>query len=310
MNKVISVIIPAYNEEQNLPLLTEKLYRLFERLPYSLELIFINDGSRDKSLDVLKQLSNQYNNLFYIDFSRNFGQQNALRAGYDYSSGDAVICMDADLQNPPEVVEELIHKWEEGFEVVVCKRRGAVQNAGAFKESTSRAFYRLMSFLTDIPVEPNSPDFRLIDRKLVNVIKDLNEKDIFFRGLISWMGFKKAVVEYDHSVRLHGETKYSLQKMIKLASSGLTSFSVKPLHLAMYLGLIISSLSLLYIPYAFISYFRGETISGWASLIVTVAFFGGLQLLILGVIGMYLGKLFMQSKQRPEYIVRETNLRN
>ena len=165
-----------------------------------------------------------------------------------------------------------------------------------------------MSFLTNISIEPNSPDFRLIDRKLVNVIKDLTEKDIFFRGLISWMGFRKTVIEYDHSIRLHGDTKYSLKKMIKLASSGLTSFSVKPLHLAIYLGLFISGLSILYVPYALYSYYSGNAISGWASLIVTISFFGGLQLLILGVIGLYLGKLFMQSKQRPEYIVRETNL--
>ncbi|MBC7915544.1 MAG: glycosyltransferase family 2 protein [Pyrinomonadaceae bacterium] len=308
MRKTISIIIPAYNEEPNLTVVTEKLYSIFQNSLYTLEVIFINDGSTDNSLEVLKALSGRFKGLHFIDFSRNFGQQNALRAGYDYANGDAVICMDADLQNPPEVVKELVNKWEEGYEVVICKRRDAVQNAGVFKENTSRWFYKLMSFLTDISIEPNSPDFRLVDRKLVNVIKDLTEKDIFFRGLISWMGFKKAVIEYDHSVRLHGDTKYSVKRMLKLASSGLTSFSVKPLHMAMYLGLFIWGLSLLYIPYALISYYRGDAISGWASLIVTVSFFGGLQLLILGVIGLYLGKLFVQSKQRPEYIVRETNL--
>lgn len=308
MHKTISIIIPAFNEEPNLPVVTERLYSLFENSPYTLELIFINDGSKDGSLEVLKLLSQQYPNFYFIDFSRNFGQQNALRAGYDYATGEAVICMDADLQNPPEVVKELVQKWEEGYEVVICKRRDATQNAGAFKENTSRLFYKIMSFLTNISIEPNSPDFRLIDRKLVNVIKDLTEKEIFFRGLISWMGFRKTVIEYDHSIRLHGDTKYSLKKMIKLASSGLTSFSVKPLHLAIYLGLFISGLSILYVPYALYSYYSGNAISGWASLIVTISFFGGLQLLILGVIGLYLGKLFMQSKQRPEYIVRETNL--
>jgi len=307
MTKTISIIIPAYNEEPNLSVVTERLYSLFKNSLYKLEVIFINDGSSDGSLDLLKELSRKYSGLYFIDFSRNFGQQNALRAGYDFATGDAVICMDADLQNPPEVVKDLVKKWEEGYEVVVCKRRDAVQNAGIFKENTSRWFYRIMSFLTNISIEPNSPDFRLVDRKLVNVIKDLTEKDIFFRGLISWMGFRKAVIEYDHSVRLHGDTKYSVKKMLKLASSGLTSFSVKPLHMAMYLGLFIWGLSLLYIPYALISYYQGNAISGWASLIVTVSFFGGLQLLILGVIGLYLGKLFMQSKQRPEYIVRETN---
>lgn len=309
MKRLISIIVPAFNEEKNLPILATRLVELFTNTSYQLEVIFINDGSRDNSAAVLKELTTQFDNIFYIDFSRNFGQQNALRAGYDHASGEAVICMDADLQNPPEVVLELLRKWEEGFDVVVCKRKDAKQNAGPFKEITSRLFYRLMSALTDITVEPNAPDFRLIDKKLVDVIKTLPEKDIFFRGLISWMGFKRAVVEYQHSIRVHGETKYSFKKMVKLAFSGLTSFSVKPLHTAIYLGLIISCLSLLYIPYALISYFQGDAISGWASLIVTVSFFGGLQLLILGVIGLYLGKLFMQAKQRPEYLIRETNLK-
>ncbi|HXI01412.1 MAG TPA: glycosyltransferase family 2 protein [Sphingobacteriaceae bacterium] len=308
MKRLISIIIPAYNEEKNIPLLAEQLNSIFSEIPYELELILINDGSTDNTLAVIHSLALQYPTLYFIDFSRNFGQQNALRAGYDYAHGDAVICMDADLQNPPEIVLDLIKKWEEGFEVVICKRKDGKQNAGILKEATSRWFYNLLSFLTDIKVEPNSPDFRLIDRKLVDIIKTLSEKDIFFRGMISWMGFKRTVVEYEHSARAYGDTKYSVIKMINLASSGLTSFSVKPLHLAMYLGLIISCLSLVYIPYALLSYYRGDAISGWASLIVTVAFFGGLQLMILGVIGLYLGKLFIQSKQRPEYIIRETNI--
>lgn len=308
MNKLISIIVPAYNEEMNLPLLVEKLNNIFSEIPYDLELILINDGSSDNTLAVIQSLSQKFSTLYFIDFSRNFGQQNALRAGYDHARGAAVICMDADLQNPPEIVLELIRKWEEGYEVVICKRKDAKQNAGTVKEITSRWFYRFLSFLTDIKVEPNSPDFRLIDRKLVDIIKNLSEKDIFFRGMIAWMGFKRTVVEYEHSIRVHGNTKYSFKKMVSLAFSGLTSFSVKPLHLAMYLGLIISCLSLVYIPYALLSYYHGDAISGWASLIVTVAFFGGLQLMILGVIGLYLGKLFIQSKQRPEYIIRDTNI--
>jgi polyisoprenyl-phosphate glycosyltransferase len=309
MNKVISVIVPAYNEEKSLPVLVEKLTGLFNESPYDLELIVINDGSSDDTLSVIQSLSQQYPSLYYIDFSRNFGQQSALRAGYDHARGDAVICMDADLQNPPEIVLELIKKWEEGFDVVICKRKDAKQNSGALKEITSRLFYSIMSRISDIPIESNSPDFRLLDRKLVKIIKELPEKEIFFRGLIAWMGFRTTVVEYEHNARQFGTTKYSVKKMVKLAFSGLTSFSVKPLHTAIYLGVLISGLSLLYIPYVLISYYNGDAISGWASLIVTVAFFGGLQLLILGVIGLYLGNLFMQSKQRPEYIVRDTNLK-
>jgi len=307
---LITVIIPAYNEEENILILATKLIDVLESTPYKLELIFVNDGSADNSEEVLKELSTQFINFYFINFSRNFGQQNALRAGYDYSRGDAVICMDADLQNPPELVLELIKKWEEGFQVVLCRRRGAKQHGGFIKEITSRLFYKLLTLISDTPIERDAPDFRLIDRKLVNIIKDLPEKDIFLRGIISWMGFKKTIVEYNHGLRINGNTNYSLPKMLKLATSGITSFSVKPLHMAIYLGLFISSLSLFYIPYVFVRFFYGHTISGWASLIVTVSFLGGLQLLIMGIIGLYLGKLFIQNKQRPEYIVKSTNIDN
>ncbi|ETZ23812.1 glycosyltransferase family 2 protein [Pedobacter sp. V48] len=307
---LITVIIPAYNEEKNILLIATRLIEVLETRSYELELIFINDGSKDNSEEVLKMLSNRFANVYFINFSRNFGQQNALRAGYDYSTGDAVICMDADLQNPPELVLELIKKWEEGFDVVLCRRRKAKQHGGFLKEITSKFFYRLLTIISDTPIEHDSPDFRLIDRKLVNIIKNLPENDIFLRGLISWMGFQKTVVEYNHGLRINGNTSYSLPKMIKLATSGITSFSVKPLHIAIYLGLFISCLSLSYIPYVFVKFFYGHTISGWASLIVTVSFLGGLQLLILGIIGLYLGKLFIQNKQRPEYIVKSTNMDN
>lgn len=309
MKRRISVIIPAYNEEENIPLIAERLFALFESHPgYDPEVIFMNDGSRDGSIEVLKTLSEKYTNLYYIDFSRNFGHQNALRAGYDHATGDAVICLDADMQHPPEMIFELVKEWENGFEVVLCKRKDSGEHPGRFKQASSNSFYRTLSFLTDINIEPSAADFRLIDRKLVDIIKTLPEKDIFFRGLIAWMGFKQTVVEYEQNARIHGNTKYSFRKMVSLAFTGLTSFSVKPLHTAIYLGLTISCLSILYIPYALLSYITGNAISGWASLIVTVSFFGGLQLLILGVMGLYLGKLFMQSKHRPEYIVRETNI--
>lgn len=309
MRKKISVIIPAYNEEENIPLMAERLFNLFEDHPaYEPEIIFMNDGSRDGSINALKALSEKYMHLYYIDFSRNFGHQNALRAGYDHATGDAVICLDADMQHPPEMIFELVQEWENGYEVVLCKRKDNAEHIGRFKKTSSNNFYRTLSFLTDINIEPNTADFRLIDRKLVDIIKTLPEKDIFFRGLIAWMGFKQTIVEYEQNARIHGKTKYSFKKMMSLAFTGLTSFSVKPLHTAIYLGISISCLSILYIPYALISYLNGSAISGWASLIVTVSFFGGLQLLILGVIGLYLGKLFMQSKHRPEYIVRETNI--
>ena len=307
---LISVIIPAFNEENNLEILAENVIRVFHDLPYALELIIINDGSIDDTEQKIKDLSSKLPDFYYLNFSRNFGQQSALKAGYDYSNGDAVICMDADLQNPPEIIPELIAKWEEGYEIVLCKRKDANQNGGFFKEMSSRGFYRIIRFLSEIPIEKSSPDFRLLDRKLVNIIKNLPEKDMFLRGMISWMGFNKTVVEYSHGTRLSGNTHYSFGKMIALAATGITSLSVRPLHLAIYLGLFISGLSLLYIPYVFFQYYNGHTISGWSSLIVTVSFLGGLQLFILGIIGLYLGKLVFQVKQRPDYIIKNSNLQN
>ena len=306
--QLISVIVPSYNEEKNIEVLAYQLITIFESLQYRCELIFINDGSFDDTENVLKALCKELPNIYFINLSRNFGQQNALKAGYDYANGQAVICMDSDLQNPPELIRQLISKWEEGFDIVLCKRRGAHQKSGIFKHLTSVIFYKLLKIISDIPIEQHTPDFRLLDRKIVDIIKGLPEGEIFLRGIISWLGFKKIVVQYEHCARIHGQTNYSYGKMFHLAISGLTSFSVRPLHLAIYLGLFISGLSLLYIPYVFLRYFNGHTISGWASLIVVVSFLGGLQLFILGIMGTYIGKIFIQSKKRPEYIVKDTNL--
>lgn len=304
---LISIIIPAFNEEKNIPLLVSELRNVTCKTNYTVEIIFINDGSTDNSADILRNLSSCDANLFFINFSRNFGQQSALRAGYIYAKGNAVICMDADLQNPPEIILEMLKKWEEGNEVVVCKRKNGKQNGNVFKEASSKLFYHIFRYFTENKGETNCPDFRLLDRKLVNIINSLPENDMFLRGIIPWMGFNTAVCVYDHGHRINGDTKYSLMKMIKLATTGVTGFSVRPLHLAIYIGLFFSCLSLLYIPYVFVRFFYGHTISGWSSLIVTVTFLGGLQLLILGVIGLYLGKLFMQMKQRPDYIIKDTN---
>ena len=305
---LISIIIPAYNEQANIKELVERLYKVIININYHFEIIIINDGSSDDSLSVLSDLSETYKQLHFIDFSRNFGQQNALRAGYDYAKGDAVICMDADLQNPPELIIQMIQNWENGFDVVLCKRKGGKQHGSFFKEHTSKFFYKILNFMSETHIDQDVPDFRLIDRKLVNIIKELPEKDLFLRGIISWMGFKKTVVEYEHKKRLNGDSGYSSLKMFRLALSGLTGFSVKPLHFAIYLGIIMSGLSLIYILYAIIRYYTGNTISGWLSIIITITFLGGLQLFVLGIIGLYIGKFFIQTKNRPEYIVNKTTL--
>ncbi|WP_344850105.1 glycosyltransferase family 2 protein [Pedobacter jeongneungensis] len=306
---LISIIIPAYQEERNIALIANSLVSTMEQTEHEYELIFINDGSIDDSENILFDISKRYPNVFFINLSRNFGQQNALKAGYDYSTGDAVICMDADFQNPPAIIKELIEQWQNGFEIVVCRRKAGKQSGNFVKENTSKLFYKILSKLSDNPIDSNCPDFRLLDKKLVDIIRSLPESDIFLRGIVSWLGFKKTVVEYEHAVRIHGKTQYSFSKMLRLAESGLTGFSVRPLRFAIYLGIFFSSISLLFLPYILSQYLRGETVAGWTSLIATVIFLGGINLFILGVIGIYIGKLFTQSKQRPSYIVKNTNLR-
>lgn len=306
---LISIVIPVYNEQGNLHELLGRIFKMFEHyIVHEVEVLAVNDGSSDSSLSMLLALSNVHKELKVIDLSKNFGQQAALKAGYDYARGDAVISLDADLQNPPEMIPQMIEAWEKGYEVVVCKRKRGIQNSGFFKQVTSSFFYKVLDIMSDTDIDHNAPDFRLLDRMLVDTLSKMPEKDIFLRGVISWMGFKKIAIEYNHPKRLNGKSGYSTLKMFRLALSGLTSFSTKPLYLALYLGVTISFFSFIYMFYAVFKHYLGYTISGWSSLIIAISFLGGLQLFVLGIIGLYLGKLFMQSKQRPEYIIRKTSL--
>ncbi len=302
---MISIIIPVYNEEQNIPNLVEKIQDSISLIPYNFELLVINDGSSDNSISEIRKICNYYRNCYFISFSRNFGQQNALLAGYDYAKGDAVITMDADLQNPPEMIAHMIKKWELGYEIVLCKRKRIKQDKTVLKGLTSKIFYKILRFLSDVNIESNSPDFRLLDSRVVQIIRQIQDYDVFLRGIISWVGFQRATIYYDHGLRLYGQTKYSFLKMANLAIAGLTSFSVKPLYIAIYLGLFFSIIGLLYVPYVIISYLNGGSVDGWSSLIITIAFFGGVQLLILGIMGVYIGKIFMQGKGRPRYVIKE-----
>lgn len=215
--------------------------------------------------------------------------------------------MDADLQHPPSFVPLLLAKWEEGNDIVYTIRKDHREIA-MLKRKTSSLFYQVINNLSDIELEEGTADFRLLDRKVMNVLRNLNESDIFLRGLVKWMGFTQSGIEYTPGIRTEGKSKYTIKRMIRFALQGITSFSIKPLYIAVYLGFLFSLVALLYLPYVFYSYYFGHTISGWASLIATIAFFAGIQLMILGIIGIYIGKLFMQSKQRPHYIVKESNL--
>jgi polyisoprenyl-phosphate glycosyltransferase len=307
MNKTITIIIPIYNEVSNVNTMLEAIKLTFIPLSYDYNIIFVDDGSSDDSLLFLKKISVANPLVKYISFSRNFGHQNALKAGLDMSDADAVISMDGDMQHPPSLIPQLISLWEHGNDVVYTIRQDE-KNVPILKRKTSNLFYSILNRLSSIELEKGTADFRLLDRKVVDVLREIKEYDLFWRGMVKWLGFKQASVEYAAAQRASGVSKYNFRKMLELALKGITSFSTKPLTIAIYLGFICSVSALLFIVYAIISFYSGYTISGWASVIVTIAFLGGIQLMILGIIGMYLGKLFMQSKQRPHYIINETNI--
>jgi polyisoprenyl-phosphate glycosyltransferase len=307
MTKKISIVVPACNEEGNIPVLVDALENVLSKLNYDYQLIFVDDGSTDGTLALLKAISISKPHIRYIGLSRNFGHQNALKAGLDLAGGDAVIMMDGDMQHPPELIPIMLEEWEAGNDIVYTIRKDH-QDMPMMKRKTSNMFYNLINNLSDIELEQGTADFRLMDRRVVNVFREFKETDLFLRGLVKWMGFQQSGIEYEPAERLKGKSKYTMKKMIRFALQGITSFSTKPLYIATYLGMCFSLISLLYVPYIIYSYYFGHAISGWTSIIATIAFFGGLQLMILGIIGMYLGKLFQQSKQRPHYIVKETNI--
>ncbi len=308
MKKSVSVVIPVCNEEGNVSTMVEALQRIFVTLTYNWSVIFVDDGSDDGTMDQLKTLAAQFpDQVFFISLARNFGHQNALKAGLDMCNSDCTIMMDGDMQHPPDLIPEMLDKWEAGYDIVYTIRKDH-QEIPLMKRKTSDMFYNLINNLSDIELEPGTADFRLMDRRVVEVFRTFKEIDLFMRGLVKWMGFKQIGIEYEPALRTHGKSKYTLKKMLRFALQGITSFSTRPLYIATYLGFLFSFLSLLYIPYIIYSYYFGHAISGWASIVATIAFFGGLQLMILGILGMYLGKLFMQSKQRPHYIVKESNV--
>ena len=308
MKKKVSIVIPAFNEATNIPKVTEAVAHVFSALDYDFEIIFIDDGSTDASANVLRQLAAANRQVSYILLSRNFGKDSALSAGLSKAHGDAVITMDADLQHPPTLIPAFLEHWENGNEVVYAYRESKNEHASRMNKVSSGLFYSIINNLSDLELEDGISDFRLLDKKVVDILNTMSEDEPFFRGLIKWIGFAQKGLPYVPEERHSGRSKYNTRQLTKLAIRGITSFSTKPLYIATYLGLSFSLLSLLYIPYIGYSYYFGHTISGWSSIIATIAFFEGLQLMILGIIGLYLGKLFMQSKQRPHYIVKESNL--
>ncbi|MCG2791972.1 MAG: glycosyltransferase family 2 protein [Weeksellaceae bacterium] len=306
--KKISIVVPAFNEEENIPQIRQAVAEVFKSTSgYDYDIIFINDGSRDRTQSILEDLAEKFSEVKYIEFSRNFGHQNAVKAGLDFADGNAVISMDGDLQHPPEMILQMIQKWEQGYDIVYTIRKYS-KNISYFKRKSSDFFYYLLSSLSDVELEKGSSDFRLMDASVVEVIRNSGESDIFLRGLVKWVGFKQFAIPFVAADRFSGSSKYSFKRMIKFAFTGITAFSVKPLYLAAYLGFFFSLLPLLYIPYVINAFIHRTQISGWASLIMTIVFFGGVQLIILGILGIYMGKIFKQMKDRPIYIVRSKKL--
>jgi len=307
MQTKLEIILPAHNEHGNVMPIYDAIKQALGNTNYDYTVLFVEDGSTDDTLLQIKEIAKQDSKVKYIQLSRNFGHQNAIKAGLDASTADVIIMMDCDLQHPPYLINELLKQYELGYDIVRTHR---VENetSGYFKRKTSNLFYKILNQLSDITLEQGSADFRLISGNAITQLKSFNEFELFYRGLIKWMGFKQISIEYHPEDRLSGKTKYTIKKMVSFGLNGFTSFSTKPLYFAAYLGLIFSILSVMYIPYIIYAFYTGTEVRGWASVIVTVVFFGGLNLMILGIIGVYLSKLFSQSKSRPHYIIKESNL--
>ncbi|MDA1338189.1 MAG: glycosyltransferase [bacterium] len=310
--KTISIVIPCYNEQEVLPELFKRLTSVTNAWEYNVEMICINDGSKDNTWQLLKQQADKDSRWKIISFSRNFGHQTAVSCGLTYTVGDAVFIIDADLQDPPEVLESFLNKWEDGFDVVYAIRKARKESI--FKKFSYWAFYRVLSKLSDLKIPLDSGDFSLMDRKVVNVINALPERNRFVRGLRAWAGFKQVGLEYERQARFAGETKYPFKKLLKLASDGIISFSSTPLIISAYIGMIVSFLAFIGVIFAilqrifspfFISIGIGP-IAGYSTTIMAIMFLGGIQLIFLGIIGMYLGRIYDEVKQRPNWVIDES----
>lgn len=300
-----SIVVPLYNEELVIAETHKRLSSVMKSTGEEYEIVFVNDGSRDKTEILAKEIMENDPNVCLINFSRNFGHQTAITAGMDNARGQAIVVIDADLQDPPEVILDMIAKWKEGYDVVYG-RRSMREGETAFKKVTAKVFYRFLSSLTSIDIPTDTGDFRLIDRKVCDAMKSIKEKNRYVRGLISWLGFKQTDVTYVRKERFAGETKYPLKKMLKFAADAITSFSDKPLKLAGYMGYSISGISFLYLLYVIIRKLAiGDFDSGWASIVAISLFFNGIVLIVLGIMGEYIGRIYDECKNRPLYVIAE-----
>ena len=306
--KKISIIIPAYNEEESLPYLYERLEKLMgEMQNYEFEILFVNDGSRDKTMQIIKEFRQKDERISYVDFSRNFGKEIAMIAGLDYAKGDCVIFMDADLQDPPELIPELVKYWEEGYDDVYA-RRSSRKGETWLKKFTSKMYYKVLQSLTRVPIQKDTGDFRLLDRRCVNALRKLRESQRCSKSMFSWIGYNKKEVLYERDPRIAGKTKWNYRKLIDLAIDGITSFTTSPLRISTYLSIPTFLALFVYFIYVIIKCItQNVAIQAFQAIILLILFFSGIQILLFGIIGEYLGRIFNETKNRPLYFVNEYN---
>ncbi len=306
--KKITIIIPAYNEEESLPHLYERLEKLMSSMEhYEFEILFVNDGSKDNTINLIKEYREKDNRICYVDFSRNFGKEIAMIAGLDYATGDCVIFMDADLQDPPELIPELVKYWEEGYDDVYAKRSSR-KGETWLKKFTSKMYYRVLQHLTNVPIQQDTGDFRLLDRRCVNALRKMRESQRNSKSMFSWIGYKKKEVLYDRDPRIAGQTKWNYKKLIDLAIDGITSFTTSPLRISTYISIPTFIILFVYFVYVIAKCIITSTmIQAYQAIILLILFFSGVQILLFGIIGEYLGRIFNESKNRPLYLVNEYN---
>lgn len=308
MKKTITILIPAYNEEEVLEQLYKRLNKVIENIPfYKFEILFINDGSKDGTLQQIKSLRERDDTISYVNLSRNFGKEIAMIAGLDYATGDATIIIDADLQDPPELIPEMIRYWEMGYDDVYAKRKSRAGESW-LKKTTASMYYKVLQSITRIPIQKNTGDFRLLDRRCVEALKQIRESQRYTKGMFSWIGYNKKEILFDRDPRAAGETKWNYLKLMDLAIEGITSFTTTPLRLSALVGCIISLFAFVYMIWIITkTLLFGESVAGYPSLMTAILFLGGIQLISLGIIGEYLGRIFNETKNRPLYFVDEYN---
>jgi len=308
MMKKVSILIPCYNEEKSLPLLYGELLQVIDnQKDYDWEILFVNDGSKDNTLLIIKQMREKDKRVCYVDLSRNFGKEKAMLAGFDYVTGDCMIIMDADLQHPPRIIPQMLEEWDNGFDDVYGKRISRGKES-RLRKSFSLLFYNILQKTTHVEILQNVGDFRLLDRSCINVLKQLREQERYTKGMYSWIGFRKKEIEFETQDRIAGVSSWSFRNLFSLAVEGITSFTVAPLKISTIVGGVVALLAFIYMIFTLIrTILYGDPVQGYPTLMIIILLLGGLQLLSIGVLGEYLGRIFNETKNRPTYVAREYN---